>query len=185
MVLRESPSATPSVALLLARKSSGGDMQVFLENSSDLNIKLKGGTFVGRAGTGAFYPVQDAPPAQAAYTWTYTRLTEFKKDTARLASGSVVWSESPGATAPPTMKTLAECEAALGEAALGATKRYQDLWPRNHEDNQDGEGRAVRQATHRVVAQRGELGQLRVHGRHLRQVGVEPRGAGRWRRQSR
>ena len=122
MELQESPSAIPSVALLLARKNSGGDMQVFLENKSDLSIKVKAGAFVGRAGPGAFYGVQEAPPAQAAYTWTYTRLTEFKKDTARLASGSVVWSESPGATAPPTMKTLAECEAALGEAALGATK---------------------------------------------------------------
>ena len=110
------------MALLLARKNSGGDMQVFLENASDLSIKVKGGAFVGRAGAGAFYSAQEAPPAQAAYTWTYTRLTEFKKDTARLASGSVVWSEGPEATAPPTMKTLAQCESALGEAALGATK---------------------------------------------------------------
>ena len=69
--------------------------------------------------------MQDAPPAQAAYTWTYTRLTEYKKDTAKLASGSVVWSGDPEAAASgstPKMKTLAECEAALGEAALGATK---------------------------------------------------------------
>ena len=81
-VLQESPSAIPSVTLLLARKNSGGDMRVFLENAADLSIKVKGGTFVGRAGDGSFYPVQEAPPAQAAYTWTYTRLTEYNKDTA-------------------------------------------------------------------------------------------------------
>ena len=69
--------------------------------------------------------MQDAPPAQAAYTWTYTRLTEYKKDTAKLASGSVVWSEGLEAAAgnsTPTMKTLFDCETALGEAALAPNK---------------------------------------------------------------
>ena len=129
VVLQESPSAIPGVTLLLAKKNSGGDMHVFLENSCDANIKVKGGTFVGRAGDGSFYPVQEAPPAQAAYTWTYTRLTEYKKDTAKLASGSVVWSEkgpsvgdSSAVGSTPTMMTLESIEKVLGEAALGATK---------------------------------------------------------------
>ena len=124
VVLQESPSAIPGVTLILAKKNLGGEMHVFLENSSDTNIKVRGGVFVGRAGDGNFYSQQEAPPAQAAYTWTFTRLTEYKKDTAKLASGSVVWSvkSSEAGSSTPTMMTLDKCETALGEAALGATK---------------------------------------------------------------
>ena len=77
-------------------------------------------------GDGAFHSMQDAPPAQAAYTWTFTRLTEYKKDTAKLASGSVVWSvngSEAGSNTRPTMMTLESCEKALGEAALGAATK--------------------------------------------------------------
>jgi len=124
VVLQESPSAIPGVTLILAKKNVSGEMHVFLENSSDANIKVRSGTFVGRAGDGCFHSVQEAPPAQAAYTWTFTRLTEFKRDTAKLASGSVVWSanRSEAESNIPTMMTLESCETALGEAALGATK---------------------------------------------------------------
>ena len=53
------------------------------------------------------------------------RLTEYKKDTAKLASGSVVWSEGLEAAAgnsTTTMKTFVECETALGETALAPNK---------------------------------------------------------------
>ena len=54
-VLQEAPSAIPGLTLLLCKKKAAvGDlhMHVFLESSSDANIKVKSGTFVGRASEG-------------------------------------------------------------------------------------------------------------------------------------
>ena len=130
VILKASPSPIPHVTLLLASKGRDGKKHVFMENSSDGNIKVQSGTFVGRAGEGNFHGSQDVPPEQAEHGWTFTRLTEYKKDTAKLASGNVVWAGSNAGTgnvaaagvAAPKMVTLETCEAELGTAVVGASK---------------------------------------------------------------
>ena len=112
----------PSGYSTSGRQGRGQQKHVFIENSSDSNIKVQSSTFVGRAGPGNFHGVQDLPPAQADYAWMFTRLSEYKKDTAKLASGNVVWAGTNAETrnAAPKMVTCETVEAELGAAAIGA-----------------------------------------------------------------
>ena len=75
---------------------------------------------MGRAGPGAFFPYHDVPGALAAYYWSFTRITDYKKDTAKLANGNVVLQNSTTTSDTPKMSTLAECEEELGTTSLGA-----------------------------------------------------------------
>ena len=90
---------------------------MFVENTKGTNSKLNCGTFIGRAGPGEFQnvtPEFETNPV-AKYAWAFTRLTEYKKDTAKYANGGVVLA---GQDEIPKLRTLGQCEEILGQAAF-------------------------------------------------------------------
>ena len=126
--MKQSPSGVEHVPLVLARKGDGGDglWHVFVENASDSNIKIPSGAWVGKGGPGAFAPTGDIPSAKEEYKWHFTRLTDYKKDVAKYASGNVILSAGGGGEpAVPVMVTSAQAEEALGTSALGDGKVVQ------------------------------------------------------------
>ena len=120
-IVKQSPSAVEHVPLVLARKGDGdGLWHLFFENTTDSNIKIPGGTWVGKGGPGSFVSTTDIPSAKDAYKWHFTRLTDYKKDTAKYANANIVLSAGGGEEpAVPKMVTPAQAEEVLGTSALG------------------------------------------------------------------
>ena len=78
--MKEAPSPITQLVLILAVKD--GCPHVFVENTSESNLKVESGTCLGRAGAGRFQPSQDVSDDKKPYAWTFTRITNYKKDIA-------------------------------------------------------------------------------------------------------
>ena len=53
------------------------------------------------------------------YARTFTRITDYKKDTAKYTNGNVILTKDTASIDKPVMMTLADCEQELGAAILG------------------------------------------------------------------
>ena len=113
-IMKEAPTPDPRLIYLLASKANV--KQIFLENSSDSKADLLTGTYMGKGGAGEFKQVGVVSENEKPKAWRYTRLTEYKKDTHKLASGSVVLGPLGDGHAPE-MKTCAQVEQTLGGEA--------------------------------------------------------------------
>ena len=120
-IVKESPSGVAEHFVVLAEH--GATRQVFLENAKAGNSKIDCGAFVGKGGPGEF--VNETPEVLAAekakYAWHYTRLTDYKKDTAKYANGCVILAGEQEEI--PRLRTLAQCEEVLGQSAFGGNAK--------------------------------------------------------------
>jgi hypothetical protein len=118
------PSGHADVKLALGKvvAADGAEMvRVWLHNSSNKQVALPGGAFLGQGGPGSFVNlVQNAlPEAQVSFAWRYTRFTGYKKDNAELANGYMILNKA-GSPLPgnikPKLVYLSEIEAELGNS---------------------------------------------------------------------
>ena len=129
-ILKETPCGIDGHILLLAKRN--GVFTVFLKNVKGQNAKIEAGSFVGKGGPGEFTSGTQAPAAASGkeeYEWHYTRITEYKKDTAKYANGGVVLvTDASTPDLASTMRTLAQCEEILGLAAFGDGPKILQLY---------------------------------------------------------
>ena len=181
-IVKQSPSAVEHVMLVLARKGDGdGLWHLFFENTTDSNIKIPGGTWVGKGGPGSFVATTDIPSAKDAYKWHFTRLTDYKKDIAKYANANIVLSVGDGeGPAVPVMVTPAQAEEVLGTSALGEGGVVKVYGHATTMGRPLGQARALRQAARRVGAHHGGVCRRReLRGDKCRPVAAEQGRPGR------
>ena len=93
--------------------SKAGVEKFFLENSGGHKATIVAGTYMGKGGAGEFKQVGVVSENEKPKAWMYTRLFEYKKDTHKLASGSVVLGPL-GDGQKPELKTCAQVEETVG-----------------------------------------------------------------------
>ena len=101
--------------------SGSADWHVWLENAGNKKMNVPIGTYVGKGGLGQFVSTTVRPlsPDEKNKAWTFTRLTNHKKDTPTKADGCVVHQDSQvGPTTMPKMETLEEIEKRFGSHIL-------------------------------------------------------------------
>ena len=118
------------VFLLVEVEDKEAPYRVLIENRSNAQLKLAAGTFVGRGGPGSL--VGDQPQGrQLLHSWTYTRCSDWKRDTATRANAYWVFKKAPafgggqGAATgaeKPRLQTLDEIQSELGAAG------FDDVW---------------------------------------------------------
>ena len=101
-----------------------GCSHVFVENTSESNVKVEAGTFLGRAGAGRFQPSREASGDKKPYSWTFTRITDYKKDIAKHTNGNVILTKDKVSVDKPVILIWTR-------SALEITSLYQSLISRS------------------------------------------------------
>ena len=68
----------------------------WLHNKASKDAHVPAGTFIGQGGQGRFVSLvtQSIEESKTDFSWRYTRLTGFKKDTAELANGFMIFNKA-------------------------------------------------------------------------------------------
>jgi hypothetical protein len=92
--------------------------RVWFHNTHGKPVSLPGGTLLGRGGAGSFLSlVKDTVPEEKLpYCWRYTRLTGYKKDTAELSNGYMIFNKAgtPLPLGNQKMVCLSDIETEMG-----------------------------------------------------------------------
>ena len=90
--------------------------RVWLHNKASKNANVPAGTFIGQGGQGRFVSLvtQSIEESKKDFSWRYTRLAGFKKDTAELANGFMIFNKDGALEGKPKCVLLSEVEKEIG-----------------------------------------------------------------------
>jgi hypothetical protein len=112
------PEGGPRNISLVLVSHAGGVRRVWLHNTTDKDLSLPAGSFLGTGGRGSLVSLVSSAltDAQKPFAWRYTRITNHKRDSAELANGFLLFNKGGQPLAPgkPKLMHLDAIETELG-----------------------------------------------------------------------